>query len=98
MSLPTFDVNGQEDGGRPRTFGGKEIFRYMHRWQIRSPVIVITQFDHFGQGADEVTLADLTASLTIESKGLLSGVVHYNNSIDEWKKTLLELMSTGGKP
>src|SRR5258708_830765 len=50
MTLPTFDVGIDEDGGRPRAYAGREILRQMDRRKIATPVIVLTQFDRFGEG------------------------------------------------
>ena len=48
MSLPTYDVTPQEQGGDKKPLAGKEILRRMSYKKIYIPVIIITQFDTFG--------------------------------------------------
>src|SRR4051812_42581245 len=45
MSLPTFDIVAGESGGRPQGFGGVEVLRYMDRFQVTTPAIVVTAFE-----------------------------------------------------
>jgi len=48
MTIPTYDVDVEDEGGRPRVFGGQDILRRMERRRVFIPVVVITQFDNFG--------------------------------------------------
>jgi CheY-like chemotaxis protein len=92
MSLPTFDIGADESGGRPHAFGGREILRQMGRRGIQVPVIVLTQFDKFGVGADGMTLDALMAELERDHAGTYVGTVYYNVSREGWKEALMELM------
>ncbi len=58
MTMPTFDIGVDEDGGRLQPYAGREILRQMDRRNILVPVIVLTQFDRFGEGCDSLTLKE----------------------------------------
>lgn len=94
MTMPTFDIGLDEDGGRPRAYGGREILQQMARRQILIPVIVVTQFDRFGKGADSLTLSELDEQLKFIYKNNYLGCIFYNSAVDSWKKDLKRLIDT----
>ena len=47
MSLPTYDVSPREQGGRPRSFGGRDILYEIKRKKMSSRAIIVTQFEDF---------------------------------------------------
>src|SRR5215208_7034818 len=49
MSLPTFDISGQEPGGRPQGFGGIELIRYLDAHEIQIPIVVISAYEAFSK-------------------------------------------------
>jgi CheY-like chemotaxis protein len=63
MTLPTFDISEEDDGGRPQALGGRELLRQMKRRRIKSPVVVVTQFDQFGERRDALTRQQLDTEL-----------------------------------
>ena len=63
MTIPTFDISPTEDGGRSQPFGGRMLLSEMIRNRISSKVIVVTQFDLFGKGEEEITLKELDQQL-----------------------------------
>lgn len=88
MSLPTYDISPNETGGRFRTFAGKEILKELRRRKINIKTIVITQFDIFGEGEKITTIDELDKELkNIYSESYL-GLVYYNASMSDWRKTL----------
>jgi CheY-like chemotaxis protein len=93
MTLPTFDIAVDEDGGRPRIYGGREILRQMERNGINTPVIMVTQFDRFGKGADSLTLKELDSQLQIAHSRNYTGAVFYNPAVESWKPNLRELIA-----
>jgi len=95
MSLPTFDIGPGEPGGRPQGFGGIEVIQFMERRDISIPVIVVTQFDRFGSGGDEMDLEDLESILRTEHGALFQGLVFFNSASTAWKRKLVGLI--GGK-
>lgn len=90
MTMPTFDITADEDGGRPQPYAGREILRQMDRRGIVTPAIVITQFDRFGEGQDALTLGQLDAQLRADYQITYKGAVQYDVTFEEWKDSLAE--------
>jgi CheY-like chemotaxis protein len=91
MTMTNYDRSVQEDGGRPHPFAGKEILRQLQREAVHLPSIVVTNFDRFGEEAEEVTLQQLKTELEARFPDYL-GTVHYRSNVDEWKKQLRDLI------
>lgn len=91
MTMRNFDRSVEEDGGRPHHFAGREILRQMKREELRVPVIIVTNFERFGEEAEEVTLTDLKEELQERFPDYL-GTVHYRSNVDEWKLRLADLI------
>jgi CheY-like chemotaxis protein len=96
MTLPTFDIGIDEDGGRPRAYAGREILRQMDRRKIGTPVVVLTQFDKFGEGDDALTLSELDHRLRETHPNTYQGAIYYSSSVEEWKEELARKMSHFG--
>jgi CheY-like chemotaxis protein len=94
MSLPTFDVGPREAGGRPQGFGGREVMRFMINNDISIPVIVVTQFERFGEPGRETDLPTLTASLKAEFSDLFRGAVFYDATSDRWREEFSKLLAS----
>jgi CheY-like chemotaxis protein len=88
MSLPTFDIKPGEPGGRPQGFGGLEVLRFMERKALHVPVIVVTQFDKFGSGPDEMDLLSLEKVLREEHPNIFRRLIFFNNASESWKGAL----------
>jgi CheY-like chemotaxis protein len=89
MSLPTFDVDKDEAGGRPQGFGGKEIMRHMKLSKVSCSVIVITGYEAFPRDAGKpVELSQIKEELATEFPSMLVGMLHYNSTYEEWKHEL----------
>jgi CheY-like chemotaxis protein len=87
MTMTTFDRTLNDDGGRPHPFAGREILRRMKREGIAIPVVIVTQFDRFGEEAEELTLKQLEIELR-ESFLEFKGIVRYRANVDDWKSQL----------
>ena len=87
MTMTTFDRTLSDDGGRPHPFAGREILRRLKREGIATPVVIVTQFDRFGEEAEELTLKQLEIELK-ESFMEFRGIVRYRANVDEWKSQL----------
>ena len=92
MSLPTFDITPQDGGGRPPAYGGRELLQKIVKRRLRAKVIVVTQFDHFGQDDSVISLSDLTSDLTECFSDVFLGSVYYSASSDDWKLNLKKLL------
>jgi DNA-binding NarL/FixJ family response regulator len=93
MTMPTFDIGREEDGGRPQPYAGREILRRMDRHGINTPVVVLTQFDRFGVGADVLTLEELDSQLRESHGDNYRGAVYYNVALEGWKEELARLIT-----
>ena len=63
MTLPNYDVREGESGGGLHAFGGEEFLRQTRRFKLPTTVIVITQFESFGDPPDNKGLAELDGEL-----------------------------------
>ena len=88
MSLPTFDIGPSESGGRPQGFGGVEVLREMDRRGLTVPVIVVTQYEVFGE--ERVGIGELAKRLASEHPERFVGLVYYETASEQWKKGFAE--------
>lgn len=93
MAMTTFDVSQTEPtGGRPQPFAGRDIIRQFARRDIKLPVVVVTQFDYFGDGPDRRSLEQLDHELAEDYPGQYLGAVFFSQSSDDWKDQLRTLI------
>jgi len=96
MTMPTFDITPTESGGRSQPFGGEMLIYEMIRREIAIKVIVVTQFDLFGKGDEEITLKELDLRLANQFKNIYLGAVQYSINYTGWKESLLgKIMDAG---
>jgi DNA-binding NarL/FixJ family response regulator len=88
MSIPAFDITRDERGGRPQALGGRDMLRHMRRLAVASPVVVLTQYDEFGEGPRAMSLDQLDHLLHREHGPGYLGAIVYNVVYDEWRATL----------
>ena len=88
MSMPTYDITPSEPGGRPRAFAGREVLLQMRRKGIVTPIIVVTQFETFGENEDRMSLEQLRQQLKNLEKDRFNETIYYNSASDEWKVQL----------
>lgn len=86
MSMPTFSI---KDSKNFDSYGGKSFLKEMRRKKIGIPVIVITQYDLFGEGASQKTADDLHEEFK-KSFSNYKGMVKYSSIQNEWKISLKE--------
>ena len=104
MTIPNYDAGPEESGGYMYKTGGWEFLRQMERFDIRTPVIVVTQFEKFGDASDAMDLEELDRRLRSEHQDVYQGFVYYNAAISGWKAELASLIevtigtdASGGK-
>jgi CheY-like chemotaxis protein len=90
MSMPTFDPAGGNSRWRP--FAGRDVLREMQRHRIYIPVVIVTQFENFGDGTGEKTLEELKAELARDFPLQYAGTVYYNAAQSQWKRELEDLV------
>lgn len=88
MSMPTYDVSLTEEGGRPQAYAGRELLRQMTRRRINTPVVIVTQYDRFGDGIDSRSFEQLDAELFNAHPNIYLGMVYYNSALEGWKEEL----------
>lgn len=96
MSMPTFDRQGTQLGGRMRYFAGRDILFEMRRLSLASKAIVVTQFDTFGEGNQHRTLGELRRELEKEFPERYLGTVYYHPSRFDWKIEIKRLLGESG--
>jgi CheY-like chemotaxis protein len=89
MAMPTFDSGAQK---RPRAYAGRDILREVVRQGRNAKIIVVTQFESFGEGRDAMTLEQLNAQLASEYRGTYIGTVFYQPAESGWRAELVRLM------
>jgi hypothetical protein len=92
MTLTTFDIGQDEEGGRPRPYGGREILEHMEEGGIAVQCIVVTQYSAFGTTSNKMTLADLDHELSTLFPGIYRGTVYYHAATESWKGTLRDMI------
>src|SRR5690349_18408657 len=92
MSLPTSETEAGELEGRMRVFGGREILVEMKFHDIQSKVVIVTQFDHFGEPPNSTDLETLLTQLQSQFGNLLIGGIYYSNIDSLWRQRLLRLL------
>ncbi|KAF2989831.1 response regulator [Methylocystis sp. MJC1] len=93
MTLPNYDAGPDEPGGgTTHSFGGREFLKQMERFQINVPVIVVTQFETFGQEPKALRLPELDAQLRRDHAPIYQGAVYYHASIHDWREKLRDAM------
>nr|WP_128797651.1 response regulator [Corallococcus coralloides] len=93
MSMPTYDISPTEKGGRTRPYAGREILSELKRKKISSKVIIVTQFESFGEGAEALTLLQLNKQLQADHTGNYVSTVYYHPSETGWRDNLISAMS-----
>lgn len=99
MSLPTYDIQGAEEGNRTRAFGGRDVLDALKRRRKPLRVAVVTQFETFGEGHDAMTLQQLNAQLRTEYPDNYVGTVFYQPSETSWQEDIAALLrAVSGEP
>lgn len=96
MTMPTFDITSDESGGRAQAFGGELLLSEMNRKSIDSKVIVITQFDLFGEGDEEISLSGLNSRLEKQFGNIYLGAIQYSISYNSWQENLEKKIYASG--
>lgn len=96
MTLPVYDINAKEQGYETLFFAGRDVLEELARKKISCPVIVVTQFEQFGEGDETMTLEELSRQLSERFHGLYNATVYYHPSQEDWKVDLQRAMKQIG--
>jgi hypothetical protein len=94
MSLPTSEGKTGELEGRNRIYGGRELLGEMEFYDIASKVVIVTQFDHFGEPPNEVKLETLLRQLQGTYPQLMLGGVYYSDIDQLWRPQLKAILQS----
>lgn len=88
MSLPTYDITHRENGGDKKPIAGKEIMKRMIHRNILIPVVIVTQFETFGE--NKITLDILNEEFENGFKKVWKGTIFYES--DKWQDDLSQIL------
>ena len=92
--MPTFDVSPTDKGGRTRAYAGRDILREIRRKHLSPKVIIVTQFESFGEGQEKKTLEELKQELSGEFPANYVATVYYHLAIMGWKRDLAQIIES----
>jgi CheY-like chemotaxis protein len=93
MQLPNFDIKSGEDGYIFRKTAGRDILNELKRKKKASQIIIITQFETFGEGETYIELEDLKKELKLLYSDNYIDTIFYHPSQSVWKNHLLTLIN-----
>jgi len=93
MTIPNYSPGPDESGGQMHIFGGTQFLRQLTRYKIKIPVIVVTQFETFGDPPETKRLNDLDVELKTQYGQIYRGAVYYHAAVHGWKQDLLRLLN-----
>ena len=88
MSMPTYDITPQDKGGMARAYAGRDILDELVRRKLPASVIVVTQYETFGEGDDKKSLSRLTEELSVSFEEIYLGTVYYHPGQSDWQSQL----------
>jgi CheY-like chemotaxis protein len=91
MTMPTFDVASDDDGGRTQAYAGRELLRQMEARAVRTPAIVVTQYEQFG-GETGLTLGELNAQLAALHPDVYVGSIFFDITTANWRHEFAALI------
>ena len=86
ITMSTFDVNIEENGGLPETLAGKRILEGMYLRDIPTKVKVVTMFESF----DGKSISQLDKELREDNPDCYEGFIFFSFKKSDWKKQLTD--------
>lgn len=93
MTLPNYDGPTDAVTNRMRAFGGVEFIRQSARLGFKAKIVVVTQFESFGEPPHLTSLEDLRRELGLNYPDVFVGAVYYHAAQAEWKIALNDILS-----
>jgi len=93
MVIPNYDLSESEMGFDVRLFGGVDVLREVKREGFECKVVVVTQFEDFGEGEEKTTFRELQVSLAEGYAENYVGAVYYHPTRSDWVPVLQRLVS-----
>lgn len=88
MTLPTFDRSPGGREGRNRPLGGYEIMKKLERRHSGVKVIVVSQFESFGEGDEKVSFKQLMERCRLEFPDTFLAGIHFRVADAAWQPVL----------
>lgn len=88
MALPNYDEGSATGSADILHFGGQEFLRQVRRASIDCRVIVVSQFETFGDPPNRKAFAQLVDELGSQFEGMFAGGVYYHASQSDWMEKL----------
>jgi len=92
MQLPNFEIKSGEDGYKFRKLAGMDILREIVRKKRSCKVVVVTQFETFGEGENYIDLSSLKKILMEQFKGVYYDTIFYGADQSKWQKELEKVL------
>ena len=92
MQLPNYDIKSGENGYKHRPLAGLDILREIKRKKIDCKVVIITQYQTFGEDAKFTSLSDWDNSLSEQFSGIYIETIFYNPKTSSWKSDLTSVI------
>jgi hypothetical protein len=92
MTMPTYEISLAEKGGRIRPYAGREILSAIKRRKLVSKVVIVTQFESFGEGSEVMTLEQLKSRLQQEFPMNYVTTIFYQPSESGWRERLEQVV------
>ncbi len=86
ITMSTFDVNIEENGGVPETLAGKRILEGMYLRDIPTKVKIVTMFESF----DGKSINQLDKELREDNPDCYEGFIFFSFKKSDWKKQLID--------
>jgi CheY-like chemotaxis protein len=90
MSMPTFKITERKNFN---SFGGIDFLREMKRKKNCTPVIIVTQYEIFGEGMSRKTAETIDLECK-ESFDNYKGIVIYSSTKNTWKEKLMQIIGS----
>ena len=88
MTMSTFNVSEEDNGGMPEPLAGRQILDGMYLRDITTPVIVVTMYKSFAG----VGIAEFDRDLKEEYSEIYQGYIFFVYNSNDWKESLKQYL------
>ena len=96
MSLPYHDVTADHSSSDILVYAGRDILKELRRMKKDCNVVVVTQFPEFGEGAEKISLDELTEELGNSFAENYLGTIYYHPSKLDWQQGITNIIERLG--
>lgn len=96
MSLPFHDITADNPSSDTLVYAGRDILKELQRLKKDCNVVVVTQFPEFGEGAEKITLDELTEELGNSFTKNYLGTIYYLPSKLDWQLEIANIIDRLG--